>query len=392
MKRFSMLILALLAAACSLKEPAALEAFDPSEGVVFSDMSVDKMAHCSIFKVVGDEVYFAYYHDTTQVAENPVINTIMPVLAKSQWPVTGEGIEYIDVVRCGETYGDFTQDSTRAPYDPNLLLVGRKLRYYFNGCMNGEVVYTARTFDIDTQQFEPEAVPCRIAFEGDTLQMTSHNLFLIMDRLGYETKDINDVVISHRFIKYRGSWYNVVANGFTTASKPLVIKTDDGLLFDFVFACGELPGGTCEAAFEFKGGEMYLITRNIFKDWHQNATYLSKFSMKDGQCLAGPRCITPQTAKSALVKKNGQIYALYNALPDIERNGQSVGRSRLRFARIGSDCTIADSVDIIGTYGIHYPYTDIVNGKVWMTFSEDRRELSPPGFTRSNLSILKLPL
>ena len=101
MKRFSMLILALLAAACSLKEPAALEAFDPSEGVVFSDMSADKMAHCSIFKVVGDEVYFAYYHDTTQVAENPVINTIMPVLAKSPWPVTGDGIEYIDVVRCG---------------------------------------------------------------------------------------------------------------------------------------------------------------------------------------------------------------------------------------------------------------------------------------------------
>ena len=392
MKHFPILLIALVAAACSQKAPEALEAFNPADGIVFSDMSADKMAHCSIFKVVGDEVYFAYYHDTTQTIEHPKMPTIMPVLARSPWPVTGEGIEYTDVVRCGETYGGFTQDSTRAPYDPNLLLVGDRLRFYFNGCMDGDVVYTARTFDMNTKQFEPEAVPCRIVFEGDTLVMTSHNLFAIMDRLGYETADINDVVISHRFIKYRGSWYNVVANGFTPASKPLVIKTGDGLVFDFVSACGEVPGGTCEAAFEFKGDEIYLITRNIFRDGSRNATYISKFSMKDGSCLAEPRTLTPQTAKSALIRKGRHVYALYNVLPDIEKDGVSVGRSRLRLARLNSDCTLADSVDIIGSFGIHYPYTDIVDGEVWMTFSEDRRGLSPPGYTRSNLSLIKLPL
>ncbi|MCQ2142496.1 MAG: hypothetical protein MJY56_00345 [Bacteroidales bacterium] len=389
MKKFLFAISFLAAAACA---PKALEVFDPSDAVVFSDMTVDKMAHCSIFKVIGDEVFFAYYHDTTQTLEHPKMPTIMPVLARSPWPVTGEDIEYTDVVRCGESYGSFTQDPNRAPYDPNLLQVGTKLRFYFNGCMGGKVVYTARTYDLESHEFEPEAVPCRICFEGDTLEMTSPNLFSIMERLGYATKDVNDVVISHRFIKYNGSWYNVVANGFTTASKPLVIKTDDGLLFDFVFACAEVPGGTCEAAFEFKGSDMYLITRNIFEDWHENATYLSKFSMKDGSCLSAPVKLTGQTAKSALINRKGNIYAFYNALPDIEKDGKAVGRSRLRMARIGKDCELLDSADVIGNYGIHYPYTDLVDGEVWMSFSEDRREISPLGYTRSNLSLIRLPL
>lgn len=389
MKRSIIAILFLAAAGCA---PGQLRSFDPAGAVVFSDMSVDKMAHCSIFKVVGDEVFMAYYHDTTQIVEHPRETSIMPVLARSPWPVTGDGIERMDVIRSGETCGNFTQDASRAPYDPNLLLLGNRLRYYFNGCKDGKVVYTARTYDIDTHCFEPEAVPCRIVFEGDTLEMTSANLFSIMDRLGYETRDANDVVISHRFIKHGGSWYNVVANGFTTASKPLLVKTDDGLVFDFVFECDGLPGGICEAAFEFKGNEMYLITRNILEDWRDCATYISKYSLKDGRLLAGPGKLTSQTAKSALVKKGGRIYALYNALPDIEKDGQPVGRSRLRIARIADDCTLRDSVDVIGEYGIHYPYTDIVGGEVWMSFTEDRREISPAGYTRSNLSIIKLPL
>lgn len=388
-KLFLLSMLATMALSCA---PRALEAFDPADGLVFSDMSTDKMCHCSIFKVVGDEVFFAYYHDTTQTQEHPRITTIVPVLARSPWPVTGDEIEYRDVIRSGEVCSGFVQDSTRAPYDPNLLLVGRKLRYYFNGCIDGRVVYAARTYDIDSHEFEPGAVACRIAFEGDTLAMTSANLFSIMSRLGYVVKDNNDVVISHRYIKYKGSWYNVVANGFTSASKPLVIKTDDGLLFDFVFACNELEGGICESAFEFKDDVMYLVTRNIFEDSRRNATYLSAFSMKDGSCIAGPRELTPQTAKAALIKKGRRIYAIYNVLPDIERDGSSVGRSRLRLSRLGEGVSIVDSVDVIGQYGIHYPYTDIVDGDVWMSFSEDRRSLSPPGYTRSNLSLIRLPL
>lgn len=389
MKRIVISIVALLAVSCAQK---AVEPFDPAEGIVFSDMSVDKMAHCSIFRVVGDEVYFAYYHDTTQTLEHPKMKTIMPVLARSPWPVTGSGIERVDVIRCGEKYGEFIQDSTRAPYDPNLLLVGNRLRYYFNGCMNGNVVYTARTYNIDTHEFEPEATPCRITFEGDTLEMNSSNLFSIMEKLGYDVLDANDVVISHRFIKRGRYWYNVVANGFTPNSKPVLIRTEDGLLFDYVRCFDGLPGGICEAAFEFQGNAIFLITRNIAEDWRQSATYLSEYSLKDGRCLAGPRKITSQTAKSALIRKNGGIYAIFSALPDIEKEGEMVGRSRLRMARIGNGCEFRDSVDVVSEYGIHYPYTDIVDGEIWMSFSEDRREISPAGYTRSDLSIIKLPL
>ena len=167
MKKFLFAISFLAAAACA---PKALEVFDPSDAVVFSDMTVDKMAHCSIFKVIGDEVFFAYYHDTTQTLEHPKMPTIMPVLARSPWPVTGEDIEYTDVVRCGESYGNFTQDPNRAPYDPNLLQVGTKLRFYFNGCMGGKVVYTARTYDLESESSVSDAVlfPVRVISSGSS--------------------------------------------------------------------------------------------------------------------------------------------------------------------------------------------------------------------------------
>ena len=57
-------------------------------------------------------------------------------------------------------------------------------------------------------------------------------------------------------------------------------------------------------------------------------------------------------------------------------------------ARIDKDCRIVDSLDVTGNYGIHYPYTDYIGDEIYMTFTEDRREISPA--TRANISMIKL--
>lgn len=361
---------------------------DPQEAIVISDMTKDKMTHCSIFKVIGDTVYFAYYHDTLQVDERAEITSIVPILAKAKFPLDGN-IERIEAIRCGQTYGEFTQDTTRAPYDPNILKIGNKLMYYFNGCVNDTVCYCVRPYDLETAAFENNARKCTVTYNGETMPMDSYSLFYIMKQMGHEDlKFHNDVVMSHRFIEHDGAYYNVVANGFSLRSIPILLKTLDGVSYDVVFAFNENPGGTCEAAVEIFKDEVYLLTRDQFENKRKNGIYLSKYSLRDGSCLVAPKHLTRRTSKPALIRRGKNIYALYNAIPDIERNGQKVKRSRLRMARIDKDCRIVDSLDVTGNYGIHYPYTDYIGDEIYMTFTEDRREISPA--TRANISMIKL--
>lgn len=368
-----------------------IPAFDPSEATVLTDMSKDKMTHCSIFTTIGDEFYLAYYLDTMQVEECPEIPTITAMLAKSKWPLDGK-FERTVAMSAGMSCGTFTQDSTRAPYDPNLLKIGDKLMYFFNGCVDGTVVYCVRPYDLKTGAFEDQAHQCTFSYKGEKKAMNSRNLFALMEELGYDTMFENDVVMSHRYIEHDGAYYNVMANAFSNASKPLVFKTVDGYDFEFVMACGENPAGACEAAFEIIGDELYLLTRDHFSEDIGNGMYLSKYSLSDGSCLASPIKLTEQTSKGAMIRRGKKLYAIYNALPDIERNGVGVGRSRLRIARIAEDCTVADSLDVIGQYGIHYPYLDYIGDDIYMTFTEDRRDISPVGWTRSNLSLIMLDL
>lgn len=386
-RTFLLLATTALLFSCKVKP---IENIDPQEAIVITDMTQDKMAHCSIFKIIGDTVYFAYYHDTVQVKEHPMFSSIVPVFAKAKFPLDGN-IERVEVIRCGETLGDFTQDMTRAPYDPNMLKVGNKLMYYFNGCMDGTVCYCVRPYNLETATFEDAVQKCTVSYNGKTWPLDSYSLFTIMEQMGHkDLKFNNDVVMSHRFIERDGAYYNVMCNGFSHRSFPILLKTSDGINYEVVFAFNENPGGACEAAFEFIGDDVYLITRDHFAEWRKSGMFISKYSFRDGSCLVAPRLLTNQPAKPALILRGKNLYALYNVFPDIERDGKRIDRSRLRMARVGEDCSLVDSLDVIGNYGIHYPYTDYIGDDIYMTFTEDRREISEA--TRSNISMIRLGL
>lgn len=388
-KKLSILIPVVLAVSCG---PAKLVPFNPLDGVVVSDTTVDRMAHCSVFKQIGKDVYIAYYHDTTQIFEHPQNPTIQPVLAKTKAPFDGP-VERKGAVSSGETYGSFTQYAKRAPYDPNVLHIGDKLYYYFNGCVDGSVVYSVRVYDLLTESFEPEAHPCTISWHGRTVDMSSANMMAIMSEMGFQTRDVNDLTMSSRFIRYRGEYYNVFSSAFTDLSKPLVVKTADGLHFDLVFACAENPGGTCEAAIEIMDDELYIISRTYVAWDGLYGMYIGKYSMKDGSCIVKPYRLTNQAAKGAIIARHGHIYAVFNVLPNVPL-GDNVfsGRSRIRVARFDRNCNQVDFADSHSAFGVHYPYVDLIDGKVWMSYTEDRRRISPHDHNRSNISMIQLKL
>ena len=362
------------------------ELFDPSEAVLISD-NADLMAHCSAFLVAGDSIYFSYYHDTVQSFENPGRVTIAPVLASAEYPSL-KNFRRIEAAHAGDTLGEFVQADWRAPYDPNMLLLGEEIFYYFIGCSDSTVTYCVRKYDLRSGRFAEEAVPCTLTYDGITVPLDSRSVYEMFRHLGFPAVFNNDVVMSAPFVEYEGEYYNSFGSAFLKRSCPVVVKTVNGIDFDLVMLCPDFLYGCCESSVAIWGDNLYVIMRNSGVERGARGTYLAKYSMK-GELLAGPVYLSEAQSKPVLTLDHGRLYAIYNANPSLQTDWGLVSRSRLRVSRIGRNCEILQSRDITDPYGIHYPYTGKIDGETYISFTEDRAQIDI-NQTRSNISFSRL--
>ncbi|MCQ2184556.1 MAG: hypothetical protein MJY62_04000 [Bacteroidales bacterium] len=361
--------------------------FKPEDAVSISD-TANLVAHCSTFAFHGArDMYFAYYQDSEQKKEYSAILSTFPVLAKVD-RVTGKVSYRKDVIKAGETIGDFTH-GPRAPYDPNVLVLGKTLMVYFNGCVGTEVTYCARPFDLRTETFEDRIVVCKLRYvtpwgELKTVDLSAENTFKFFEDNSIPAKYHNDLCISARFIPYRGEYYSVLCNVFTDESKPVVVKTSDGVNFDVVMICRDFEWGACEASLEIVDDQFYVAMRNSGCPKEERGTFVAKYAA-DGTCLAGPVRLGRCQSKTALVYVRGKVYVLFNDWPNLNTSWGNVMRSRLRVAEIGPQCETLRSWDITNPYGIHYPYVNFHGRKLYVSFTEDRKMVDVRQ-CRSNIS------
>ena len=362
--------------------------FDPAEARVVTENS-DKMTHCSAFLVDGGTIYFSYYHDPVQTLEIPTATTIVPVLAKADFPAL-TNIERTEVIRAGQTVGDFTQDGWRAPYDPNILRIGDGILYYFVGCADSTVTYCVRRYDIPSGSFAPTVEPCTLSYKGKKVVMNTRNLQQMFLDFDFPAVFNNDMNMSAPFVEYKGEFYNTIGSAFLKRACPIVVKTSDGIDFEVVMLCTDFLYGNCESSLAILGDEFYVIHRNSGVERGGRGCYIAKYS-PDGKCLVPPQYLSEAQAKPVLAVHKGKLYAFYNANPFLQTDWGLVSRSRMRVARIGRDCSVLHSWDVTSPFGIHYPYVQTVNGDLWLSFSEDRKQLDV-NQTRSNISLIKTDL
>ena len=381
----TLLLAALAVAGCGRERVP----FDPAQARVITE-ETDLMTHCSSFLPGPDgTVYFAYYHDTTQTLEAPGKTTITDVLAVSRRPdfATFDRTEFMCA---GDTVGTFVQSPERAPYDPNLLLVGDTLFVYFNGCIDGTVTFCARRYDTRAGRFEDEVTPCTLHYDGKAVPLDTRGIFGMFADRGFEATYNNDITISAPFVEYGGAWYIAVGNAFLPRSCPFVIRTVNGVDFDLVMFCPDFLYGCCEAALAIWKDEFYVVMRNSGVERGGRGTYVARYDAS-GRCLVSPRYLSEAQSKPGIVLYKGRMYLFYNANPFLQTDWGLVSRSRFRISEIDRDCRIRRSWDITSPYGIHYPYVREMDGRLWMTFTEDRRQLDV-NQTRSNLSLTELEI
>ena len=387
-----LLIIFLLAATLNV----CAQSFNPADAKVISSPS-ELMTHGSVVVAKEDgTLFFAYLRDTTQTHEVSSTTSISPVLVKSHFPELNI-IDKKELVRAGETIGSFIQSPTRSPYDPNLLLLGDTLFCYFTGCIDGTVTLCARRYNVNTGKLDDKVEVCQLAYDVEVLTniydrkvvpFDSKSTFAMLEEMGIRTAFTNDVIMTTPFQKYKGEWYTAFGNAFPKHSKPVIIKTSDGIHFEVVMVCKEFHFGTCEASVAIWHDEFYVLERNSGVERGGRGTFLAKYA-PDGRCLVPPVYLTEAQVKPALIVHKGRLYAFYNANPSLYTDWGLVSRSRLRMARIGRQCQLRKTWDITSPYGIHYVYPVEIDGNLYITFSEDRRQLNIE-MTRSDIGFVKV--
>ena len=361
--------------------------FDPAEAKVISAPN-ELMTHASTIVAQQDGTLFiAYLRDTLQTHEVSSTTSIAPVLVKTHFPEL-DSFDKIEFMRAGETVGDFTQSPTRSPYDPNLLLLGDTLFCYFTGCIDGTITFCARRYDVPANQLTDKVEKCTLTYNGKTIPFDSKSIFAMFEEMGIHAVFTNDVVMTTPFQQYKGEWYCAFGNAFPKHSKPVVVKTRDGIHFEVVMVCKEFNFGSCEVAVAIWHDEFYVLERNSGVERGGRGTFLAKYDAQ-GRCLVPPVYLTEAQVKPALIIYKGRLYAFYNVNPSLYTDWGLVSRSRLRMARIGRQCQLRKTWDITSPYGIHYVYPVEIDGDLYITFSEDRRQLNIE-MTRSDIGFIKV--
>lgn len=390
MKR-KLLALAVLSCICASLD-ARTEPFpDITQAVSFSDPG-DLVAHCSTFAFDRrGNIYFAYYKDSEQPKEHSVNLSTFPVLAKAKFRRM-DSFERRDVIRSGQTIGNFTH-GPRAPYDPNVLVLGKKMKVFFNGCVGTEVTFCSREYDLRKGCFADSITVCKLRYtmpSGDvkTIDLDAAGTYEFFSDMGIEAQYHNDLAISSRFVPYHGEYYSVLCGVFTKASKPVIVKTRDGVTFDVVMICREFEYGACEGCVEICDGSYYVTMRNAGAPKDLQGTYAARYDF-NGKCLAEPKRLGRNMSKTAVICWKGAVYAFFNEYPNLNTDWGNVMRSRMRIARLDGSCNITAYRDIESGVGIHYPYVDIHRGHLYMSFTEDRKKVDVKQ-CRSNVSFIRI--
>ncbi|MBP5637605.1 MAG: hypothetical protein J6X25_08860, partial [Bacteroidales bacterium] len=299
-----------------------------------------------------------------------------------------------EVIRAEQTIGNFTH-GPRAPYDPNLLVLGNTLMVYFNGCVGQEVTFCARPYNLRKDTFEDRIIVCKLRYKDSsgtekTIDLDAKGYYRFLEDAGIKGEYHNDICISSRFVPYRGAWYGVLAGVFTQASKPVVVRTRDGITFDVVMICREFEWGACEACLEIVDDEYYVAMRNAGCQREFQGTYLAKYG-PDGRCLVLPRKLGRCQSKPAIISFKKGLYVFYNDYPNLNTEWGNVTRSRLRVEQIDRNCNKVKSWEILSGVGIHYPYVNIYKNHLYISFTEDRKKVDVKQ-CRSNVSFTEIKI
>lgn len=347
----------------------------PTEKAVLISQAENKMSHCASTAIRPDgEVWCAHYRDLVGNVEDPVNTTIEIVLSRfniNEWQ--SPKIAHTTLFKAGDKLGDFTQGNYAA-YDPILFEVDGAMRCIVQAFEEGESCLAA--FDIDITSGKPldKMMRCTLTYPTEkgnkTVPLKASALRDLYAQNGTTSfKNYERPLIDKQFVRHGEWYYNVLCNWYCIEARPMVVRTKNGINYEVVFVCPEFEYGCTEASMAIANERIYLIGRSRSP---KRGSFLGCYSLS-GKCVTAPYQVGDDGSRPEMIVHKGKIYAMYNILPLLkDKNGKEIYRSRVRLAKLNKEGEIIEKWDCEAPYSMQYFCLDEHNGKVYLTFTEDR--------------------
>lgn len=380
------------------------------KGYVISDWESGELcAHSSVLYPDNEksgDMYLVYNPNNISPQEN-IKNTQLAITYFNT--LNKDRVTKINVIENGTTIGDFTQRTGGySPYEPHVLFNDKDtFNMYFtaNNLHDEEGIRQVyMVFDKKAKRFEQEVKDVYIKYGDNTLLFTHRNMTAIHNAITGESIPNNAFDLSvfeamTRFVEYKGWMYGCFAYAEVLSSAKIVTayiaRTQDGINFEIV-SNPHIPNSVYpEGSIEIIGDELFLMLRGI-----TNYT-ICKYNLVTNlwdSIQTHPGDSDDSMGRPWLIQYKGKLIAICNSISNqyywtIDNNKYRSWRSGVSIYDVDPR-TLSTSLikQVTNKYGCHY-YSIVqdIMGDWYMSYSEDRRQLSnfPHNNNRSNIGMVR---
>ena len=318
----------------------------------------DKMVHVSTFYKITDTLYMSYYANTRTNAEDPTQHTARLVYA----PFDNLSQQtYIDVADIGQEYNGQTID---AIYDSLLLKTSDDsyMIYAFTAKVGGKFYMLYRRFDPKTKLLSDTHT---MNFKAGALSGTFDTVSVhdLLAQIGidydYEDRDISFIQkLSPRIEDGVVQYYA----GIGILHFCFIAKSSDLINWTFVSTPDFVYKPEFEPSVYVKGDNVYYFCRQ--RGTEGNAV-LAKYNIPNDQ-WSKPILVSDTQSRYDFFEDNDQLYLVHSPL---DRNHISLMQIDQNVLEKSYEVATAEVQDCF------YPFTQNVDGQIYMSFTQSRHHI-----------------
>ena len=318
----------------------------------------DKMVHVSTFYKVGDTLYMSYYANTRTNAEDPTKHTARLVYA----PFDNLSQQtYIDVADIGQEYNGQTID---AIYDSLLLKTSDDsyMIYAFTAKVGGKFYMLYRRFDPKTKLLsDTHTMNFKAGVLSGTFDTVSVHDLLAQIGIDYDYED-RDISFIQKLSPRVEDGVTQYYAGIGILHMCFVVKSSDLINWTFVSAPDFKYKPEFEPSVYVKGDNVYYFCRQ--RGTEANAV-LAKYDINNDR-WSKPILVPDTQSRYDFFEDNDQLYLVHSPL---DRNHISLMQIDQNVLERSYEVATAEVQDCF------YPFTQNINGQMYMSFTQSRHHI-----------------
>ena len=323
----------------------------------------DKMVHVSTFAIINDIVYMTYYVNTRSGGEIPSEHTARFVYCSLN---DLENKTYIDLQDVGETYDGKVVTEL---YDTILLRKDdNELYLMWTAALDGVYYRLYRTYNIETGVLGP-IMTNQFQIEDTIVDFSSSAMNSLFAQYGISHKSLTgDIGIMQKLTSRVENGETYYYTGCYVGPFNCIIKSKDLITWEFV-AQPDFPNNSqWENAVYVKNDKAYYFVRQYT---NSNTGFLTYYDLNSGT-WAKPVFIFDSQSRADFFEWGGALYMLH-----APRSRDHIGILKVDTSNLYNSFDI----EIAKIPNYFYPYCQIYNNELYMSFTQSRQHIWLSKFT-----------